>query len=348
MQRSQGGEHDDDAVARAAWLHFVGGLTQSEVARRLDVPTTRAHRYIARAQSRGLVRVFVDVAASDCVALETALIERHGLSTCRVAMETPEPEPLPLRALGAVGGDWLMRAIASGRHGVIGIGNGRTLSAVVNGMGRIAAGPTRFVSILGGLTRSGAANPYDVIHALAQKTGGEAFLMPAPLFADTAEDRRVLMAQSALAVTTRLVAEASLIVVGIGDVGVSSGVAPAATTALADREAIGAIRARGARAEILGQFLDAAGAPVPTPHDARVMAPALDALKGREVVAVAGGASKVEAIRASLGSGLLSGLITDEATARALVGDADRDGGGDNNDERQGGDTSCTNGSAIS
>ena len=49
-----------ELAARAAWLHFVGGLTQSEVAKRLELPTTRAHRYIARAQSDGLVRVFVD------------------------------------------------------------------------------------------------------------------------------------------------------------------------------------------------------------------------------------------------------------------------------------------------
>ena len=45
----------------------------------------------------------------------------------------------------------------------------------------------------------------------------------------------------------------------------------------------------------------------------------LDDLKGRRIVAVAGGAGKVAAIEAALRSGILTGLIIDEATARALV-----------------------------
>ena len=150
-------------VARAAWLHFVGGLTQSEVAKRLHVPQTRAHRYIARAQSEGLVRVFVDATASDCVALEMALMETYGLTLCRVAMDAPEAGPLPLRALSAAGGDYLMQVVASGAHETIGVGHGRTITAAVDAMGRVAAPNVRFVSMLGGLTRSYAANPYDVI-----------------------------------------------------------------------------------------------------------------------------------------------------------------------------------------
>ncbi|MEM8700433.1 MAG: sugar-binding transcriptional regulator, partial [Pseudomonadota bacterium] len=68
-----------DVAARAAWLHFVGGLTQGEVARHLNVTNTRAHRLIARAQADGLVQIFVDVEATECVMLERQLMERFGL-----------------------------------------------------------------------------------------------------------------------------------------------------------------------------------------------------------------------------------------------------------------------------
>jgi DNA-binding transcriptional regulator LsrR (DeoR family) len=43
-------------------------------------------------------------------------------------------------------------------------------------------------------------------------------------------------------------------------------------------------------------------------------------LKDRRIVAVAGGKVKVRAIKAVLESRFLNGLITDETTARALVG----------------------------
>ena len=52
---------------------------------------------------------------------------------------------------------------------------------------------------------------------------------------------------------------------------------------------------------------------------ARTLSPDLGSLAGRRIVALAGGATKVPAIRAVLRSGLLAGLITDERTADALT-----------------------------
>ena len=45
----------------------------------------------------------------------------------------------------------------------------------------------------------------------------------------------------------------------------------------------------------------------------------LEDLPGRQVVAIAGGRDKARAIAAVLASGVLTGLITDEATAREMV-----------------------------
>ena len=39
---------DDDVslASRAAWLHYAGGLTQGEVAARLNIPAMKAHRLL--------------------------------------------------------------------------------------------------------------------------------------------------------------------------------------------------------------------------------------------------------------------------------------------------------------
>jgi len=265
------------------------------------------------------VRIYVDTSTSDCVMLETQLMQTFGLDLCRIAMSVPETEALPLRALSAVGGDYLMQ-LASGRaHEVIGIGHGRTITAAVDAMGRVAAEGTTFVSMLGGLTRSYAANPYDVIHRLARTTGADSFMLPAPMFVDSAEHKQMMMAQSGIAATMKLMADASLTIVGIGALD-DAGRASILPFEDGNSDASDLYR-EGARAEILGQFLDAEGNIMATTYDDRVMAPPLDSLRGREMVAIAGGVGKVDAIHASLRSGLLTGLITDEATARAIVGD---------------------------
>ena len=64
---------DDTLAVRAAWLHYAGGLTQSDVARRLGVPSVKAHRLIARAVADGVVKVTIDGDIVECVELESRL-----------------------------------------------------------------------------------------------------------------------------------------------------------------------------------------------------------------------------------------------------------------------------------
>ena len=323
MQRSfdESKTHDaDDMMARAAWLHFAGRLTQSAVAKRLQIPITRAHRYIARAQNEGLVRVFVDVKAGSCVRIETEILETYGLDMCWVSMDVPEYDTLPLRSLSAKGADFLMRLVSGVDHRVVGIGHGRTLAASVDAMSRVSGDNLKFVSVLGGLTRSYATNPYDVIHRLNQKTGAKAYLMPLPMYANSARDKEVLLAQSCLEATTRLAEQATLYIIGIGEVSKTEDNHSTALDVFVGSKNAKALYNSGARAEVLGQFLDAEGKVLETDWHDRVMSTPLENLRGREVVAIAGGKSKTAAILATLRSGLLTGLIIDEATARAVVG----------------------------
>jgi DNA-binding transcriptional regulator LsrR (DeoR family) len=79
------------------------------------------------------------------------------------------------------------------------------------------------------------------------------------------------------------------------------------------------VKRGGGSGELLGHFFDDRGRPVETALSDRVLALTREQLKGRKIVAVAGGKVKIRAIRSVLASGYLSGLITDERTARALV-----------------------------
>lgn len=308
---------DDEAslAARAAWLYFAGGLTQAEIAKRLDVASTKAHRLVARANRDGLVRVHVDVSVANCVRLEEALSERFGLGTCRVAPDLQEGA-LPLRTLAAAGAAFLRNAVEQGKNLSIGVGNGRTLAAAVDQLPSISAPQCRFVSVLGGLTRKFSANPFDVIHRLAEKTGAEAYLMPVPIFANSREDKAVLMAQMGVADVFDMARAASLILAGIGEM-TNSGFLIA--TGMIRAEERGEIERAKARGEILGHFFAIDGKPVKTELNARALSLSLEELRAARLVAIAGGEPKADAILSVLRSGVLDGLITDEVTAARLV-----------------------------
>lgn len=302
-------------VIRAAWMHFAGGMTQAQVASRLGISSTKAHRLVAQASQSGAVKVTIEGAISECVALEQQLAQRFDLSTCEVVPDLHE-DGLPLRSLGSAGASFLRREIQTLKKGTIGIGHGRTLAAAIQAMPQVAAGEVNFVSLLGGFTRNYAANPHDVMHSLASKTSGEAYVLPLPFFADSVEDRKVFLAQRGVRSVMARAAHADLMVVGVGTVDVDTQLV---TTRMVEPDEIQDVQSRGGVGELLGHFFDPEGHAIKTSLSDRTLSLDLETLRGRRIVALAGGPDKVSGIRAILHSKALSGLITDERTATALL-----------------------------
>ncbi len=304
---------DTELATRAAWLYYAGGLTQLEVAGKLGIAAAKAHRLIARATQAGLVRVFVEGPIGGCIALEESLGKRFGLTLCRVVPALDQSPP-GQRAIGNATAMFLRETFEAGTHSVVGVGHGRTLSTAVDLMPRVPAPRTRLVSLLGGLPRRVSTGPFDVINRLAEKTGADAYLLPVPMFANTAQDSHVLRVQRGVAETLALAAEATLMVAGIGAVAEAAFLPMAGMIAA---EELRELRAAGAVGEILGRYFTAEGSLVATTLHDRLIALPIGSLRG--LVAVAGGEEKIDAINAVLRSTLLSGLITDEPTARRLA-----------------------------
>ena len=310
-------ERDDSLALRAAWLHYVGGLTQAEVAKRLGLPSVKTHRMIAKMVAEGAVKVSIDGDIMACVALEDQLREKHGLRFCHVAPDLGE-EGLPVRTLGMAGADYLRNLLTAQPAITLGLGHGRTLSAAIHQLPRIDAPHMRFVSLLGCLTRNYALNPHDVMHRIAEKTGAQAYMMPVPFFANTQEDRDVLLKQRGVSEVFAMAAQSEVKLVGIGTVEPAAQLVEAG---MIDKAEINDISAAGAVGELLGHFFDANGQMIHNSLTARTLSVELDLAHRAEIVALVGGLSKVDAIRAVLASGLVTGLITDELTAQALIAD---------------------------
>ena len=313
--------NDRSLAARAAWMSFIGGHTQEVIAQKLGLSRVKINRLIAEATEAGLVRVFVEGNAAECVALEDRIAAHWKLDFCAVS-PTIDEGPLPLRALAAAGAHYLHGVLERGEARLIGIGHGRTLDEVVKYLPRAERPGVRFVSLLGSLTRHAAANPFDVIHRLADVTGAECYFMPAPFFADSIADKKVLLAQKSLKDVFSLARAAELYVLGIGEVGAH---AHMLATGMITEEELRGVKRAGAVGEVLGRFLDRSGRAVDAELNERAVAVKLEEIKGKPVVAIAGGEDKPQAIMAVLESRVITGLITDEATANAIV---DRIGAG--------------------
>jgi DNA-binding transcriptional regulator LsrR (DeoR family) len=312
-------EAETDLAVRAAWLSYVGGYTQEQIAQRLGVSRVKVHRLSSLAQDLGFVKVSIEHELVSTVALENRIIERYGLTNCILVPTMEENGAGPgstIAALGTAGAQFLSRYLDREPTSTVGTGWGRTLSSAADALLRRPRPNNRFVSVLGSLTRHAAANPYDVIHQLTSKTGAEGFLMPVPFIADTIADHDVLMGQKSVQKIVDLANQADLYLLGIGGCQPeASAFGPSQIT----RSELETLRAAGAVGDLLGRFFDNAGSFVDCEFNNRVLGLKPEALRDRQVTALAGGEGKLEAIKGALAMGLISTLITDEVTAEHLA-----------------------------
>ncbi|MEJ7667476.1 MAG: sugar-binding transcriptional regulator [Casimicrobiaceae bacterium] len=299
---------------RAAWLYYVHGLNQAEVADRLGISRVKVHRLIALAHQQNWVKVFVEGSTAEGLALEQSAKQIFNLQFCSVAPSDVDGLALGpeagFRSLGAAAALYLHQYLEHHPKCSIGVGHGRTLAAVADALPKISRPQSQFVSILGSLTRRSTANPFDVIYRFAERTGGAGYFVPAPFFVDSVDDAEVLRGQRVVKSVLELARKTDLVLIGIGNLKNRPAIYESERRALA---------ALGIVGEILGQFLDREGRTVHCDMAQRSISLRLEELRGRTVIGIAGGPDKVDAIRATLRSGLLSGLITDETTARAIL-----------------------------
>lgn len=304
---------DAELATRAAWLYHEASLTQAQISAELRVPPAKVQRLIARAMRDGLVRILIEGDLAGCMTLERVLAVANQLDFCRVVPTVPGVSVFS--SLGRAAAGYLYGAIEAGSHGLIGVGHGRSLAAMVDHLPRIERPELTLVSVIGGVPRRVGANPFDVVHALAEKTNAAAWVMPVPFYANDAADRAVLLRQRGVAETLRLAAEATLFVMGVGEVTTTAFLCQSGMI-LPDE--LASVRAAGAVGEAFGSFFDANGRRVVTGLHDRVIAVDMEAMRNRAVLIVAGGPEKIAALRAMLKTGLANALITDEATAIAL------------------------------
>ena len=299
---------------RAAWIYYVEGRTQSEVAAALGLNRVAVTRLLSEAKRRAEVTVSINSALVDAVALERALERRHGLRRAVVAPRQPGQDD-PTRLIAAAAGRHVSAMLAPDM--TVGVGWGRTLHAMLGALEPRAVPGLRVVSLLGGIAEAKRFNPAEFAWRFAEAFDAEGFLVPAPALVDSPVTRHALLERCGLDQVFQM-AEASDVAIlscgGISELNTSyrlGHVTEAERASLRDMGAVG---------DVLYTFLDAGGRPVDHSINRRGMAVGLDRLRRvRERVLVSGGAEKVAILRAAIASLAPTTLVTDELTARALL-----------------------------
>lgn len=310
---------DDDWASymaiRAAWLSFVGGRTQGEIAAQLGVSPAKVHRLIAHAQKAGHVKFQIDGRPLECLQLEQELTTQFKLSNCIVAPEIGSDEDSALRAVSVSAAQFLLGLLNGAGIKRLGVGMGRTLTASVEALPRIQRSDLEIMSICGSLTRTLAANPYDIVQKMQERTGGVGYYLPVPYFAENQDEKSMFLTQRSVQDLMNRARQSDAFLIGIGSVENEGHLVQRGMISKQEQENL---MSGGAVCDLMGRFLTIDGNLAPNPLSDCAVGLHFDEVRGSRVIALVGGESKVDATLAALRTGVITDLVADETLARAL------------------------------
>ena len=303
-----------DEAARAGWLYYVAGNTQDEIARKLGISRQSAQRLVSLAISERLIKVRLDHPIARCLELGAALKKRFDLRFCEIAPTDPASTSATL-GIAQVAAAELERWLRRPEPAIIGIGTGRTMRAVADQLPAMECPQHKLVALVGTTKTDGSASFYDVIIRVSDTIRAPHYPMPLPVIARSVEERELLTSLASVRSVRALIERADVSFVGVGAVGDAAAIVQ---DGIVTREEAEALRAAGAVGEITGWAFDARGRILEGSINERVASAPLRPGAGL-VIGVAMGPSRRAPLRAALAGQLISGLVTDEATAEHLL-----------------------------
>lgn len=308
-----------DEAARAAWLYYVAGNTQDEIARKLGVSRQSAQRLVSLAVTEKLIKVRLDHPIARCMELGRSLIDRFDLQFCEVVPSDPESESTTL-GIAQAGAAIMEQYLKSKQPLVIAMGTGRSLRACIEELSPMDCPQHKIVSLVGNMASDGSASSYDVIIRIADTVNAPHYPMPLPVIVATPEERRLLQSQKTVRNNLELAKRADVTFIGIGQMGEY---APLYEDGFITKNELQSLRKAGAVGEIVGWAYDKDGQIIDGLTNEHVASIPVISNNKKPVYGIAAGTHKIEAIRAALNGKLINALITNEITALKLLNNHD-------------------------
>jgi len=293
-------------MLKAAWYYYVEEYTQQRISELLGISRAKVMSLLEGARRTGVVRFHIRQDGSCRMALERELMTRFGLKDVFLVPRADTLTELS-ESLAQAAAMYILSRTESGSY--INMGYGHTTSLVLGHLATASA-PINVVSLTGGVN-------YYLPNFQSDVFNTRLYLAPSPLLLSSGALRDALRQESDVEEVFRMVPLSSMSVVGIGSMDEQATIIQ---NGVMNKNEFTVLRLQGAVGDVLCHFLDKDGNLVSEDLEARLMSTPAETLRQLDnVIGVAGGPEKANAILAALRGGFLDILITDEGAAEKLL-----------------------------
>ena len=302
--------YEESLMVKAVWYYYFENMTQQAIADRLSISRMRVIKLLENARQTGVIQFRLRSDGVGVMEQSRELMDRYHLKDVFLIPETSGAETHPNESIARAGAMYIADRLSD--DACISVGYGDTLSRTINHLATMVQSPVSCISLTGGVSNYLPNTRSNVFNA-------KLYLMPAPLLASSQEMAALMREESSVSEIIRMTDLSSFTLVGIGALNDAATIFHSGLLGPADMFYLKMNHAVG---DVLGHFVDKDGNLIHTPIEDRLISTPLDKLRQmHNVIGLAAGQEKIEAIRAVLRGGYLDILITDETTANLLLKD---------------------------
>lgn len=299
---------EEELTVKAAWLYFLARKTQQEISGILGISRMKVIRLLDRAKQTGVIKITMREDNIRRMSLENQIIETYNLKDSFIIPVSSSAISEINNAVADAAAMYVSSRINPDTF--INIGYGYTMGKTLNNLAKNVKNPISCISLTGGVSIYLPNTQSNIFNA-------RLYLIPAPLLVSSKEMFHAIIAEDSVKEIMRMVSLASFTLIGIG--GMNDGATILKTGFLSENDFL-YLKMQGAVGDILCHFFDKHGKIISSPFQDRLITTPLDVLKSlSNVIGVAAGKDKRDAIRGALALGYIDTLITDEDTAQWLI-----------------------------
>ena len=312
-----------EKLAHVAFLYYVQGLSQADIAQIMGVTRSNVSRMLTAAREQYIVRFEIDYPRTRILEREQQLLSAFEGTGVREVIVTPAKEIGDLRfsqgllSVGQACCGWIESNMSDDQ--TLGLCWGSTIESMVESAHFNRRVNVDVVQIAGELSIDSRFSGHDLVRNLAHKLGGTYQYFNAPAAAVDGPTANALARSPQVARALDSARGSDVVIVGIGQSGEGSSNLFLERVGASAAE-VQEVKYSGAVGQLSGRFFDKEGRELDLQINRRLLSLDLHELrKIKTVIAVASGERKGAAVRAAIQGGLVDVLIIDEPLSLRLL-----------------------------
>ena len=307
-------------VAEVAEMYYNLQLTQNEIAKKIHTSRSNVSRLLSKAKESGIVEVKVRFPSSRCYQIEEALERKYGIEQVFVYNIEADDEVTMMDSLTRYAAKYIDSILQPGMS--VGVTRGSISAGVVRWLKLHNPRELglKLVQVSGAeATSDPEKNSGDLIRELLKIYGGQAYYLNAPLYVENEELKCALEREPYIQETLKQAAGCDLIITGIGYISEEGMMSYSAWKQYLSRKDISDIIKLGGVGHLFYRIYDQNGNLIPHPVNSRVISVTTNAVNRTNVIAVAFGEERVNAVFGALQQHIIKTLFLDRRCAEKLL-----------------------------